>query len=236
MSKWMVVSIVLAVLLVASVGVNVLTYLVANQKITELQRQLNETESKVIPGVYLYKDQLTIKNKNIKSVYFNPAGVYVLDKGNRVITENNEFDLEVYVLGLYPIKSVSTWKVTPGVHYTCVNLDNRDGLRVVWKVVNGSASDWKVRLFNETGFEAYREVITNYDPANPNSVIALTIVEKGYQLMGSNADNQKEGAFSLGQDHGSGRYCAVFENWGDEPLEVDLRMVVEKHLKLVDNS
>lgn len=236
MDKWKGATVVLAVLLLISVGLDVLIYQAADSEISSLQKQLNETKAKVIPGVYLSGNDLVIKNDEIKGIYFNPARIYVLDRGNRIFTKNDKFELDIAVLGGYYKEDVSRVEIKPGAHYTCVNLDAHDGLRVQWKVVGGNPRDWRVRLFNETGFEVYRKVITTYQPGDPNSAAALLDVQVEYQLMGSSSDNQKEGGFALGWDHGAGKYCVAFENWGSDPLTVELGLVVEKQVNLVDNG
>lgn len=226
----------LVVLLLISVGFNVILYKAADEEITKLQKELNETRAKLVPGVYLSGKDLVIKNENISQVYIYPFGIYLLDGGNHIFTKNDKFKLDIAVLGGYFREDVSKVKIEPGSHYTCVNLDAHDGLDVRWKVVKGDPSKWIVRLFNETGFKAYQRVITNYHASDPNSAAALLDVQVRYQLMGSTKNNQKEGGFYLGWDHGAGKYCIAFENWDNKPMTVELDLIVEKNIQIVSNE
>jgi len=225
-------------LLVLSVLGNVLlfaAYSDTSSKLSELENKTRILEKSVVPGVRLTYDKkgLIVKNANITSVYIEPFGVYVLDNGSRIFTKNSEFELDMAVYGDYFRDSWSKIRLTPGVHYKCLSLNARDGLRVKWKVLEGDPKDLKIRLFNETGFERYKGLMLNYDPNNPESAANLLVVEVEYQLMGSTPENVEEGGFYFGE-HGPGKYCVVFENWGREDIILGMYMTIERTISVSD--
>ena len=238
MDKWKGATVVLAVLLLISVSLNVLIYQVADEEISRLQNEVESLQKMTVPGVRFSYDGtgLIIKNDNIQNIYAESLGVYILKGGSEIFTKKQAFDLDIAVYGGYYRDDWDKLKLTPGAHYKCVYLDAHDGFRVVWKVNSGDPNDLKIRLFNETGFRVYKQVITNYEPGNPNSAAALLAVEVQYQLMGSTKNNAKEGAFVLGWDHGAGNYCVAFENWGSDPIVLNVTMVVEKRISVGSNQ
>lgn len=225
-------------LLVLSVLGNVLlfaAYSDTSSKLSELENKTRALEKSIVPGVRLTYDGkgLVVENSNITSVYIKPFGVYVLDKGSHIFTKNSEFELDIAVYGGYFRDSWGKIKLTPGVHYKCLSLNARDGLRVTWKVFEGDPKDLKIRLFNETGFEIYKGVMQNYEPGNPESAANLLVVEMEYQLMGSTPENVEEGGFYF-VEHGPGKYCVVFENWGREDIILGMYTTIERTISISD--
>jgi len=202
--------------------------------LTNANTEISELEKQLIPGVRLSYDKtaLIIENASFRDIDIRPWELIIFKEGDEIFTQKKEFTLKIAIFGGYYRDSEDKVKLTPGVHYKCINVRQGDYLHVHWIIDDEKAArNFKFRLFDEEGFKVYQQVMQNYKPGEPSSAAQLLDVEINYQLMGSTPENAKSGGigYSVKKD---GQLCMVFENWGNDDIIVKLGATLERKIKI----